>query len=135
MSRNAIPDRIIPALGQPSEYDSKPPSKQSWYVFHDDESGSKCANDPEVLKPEARPSAVEPGPGAGVAEILAGETSADDVDGSESFGGSDIVISPGVGPVLREDSAAERVSLNLPNGGAEARALEAKFEPTDATEE
>ena len=123
MSRDAIPLRIIPARGQPSEYDSKPPSKQSWYVFHDDESGSKCANDPEVLKPEARPSAVEPGPASGDAEILTGESAADDVDGGKVSGGSDIVVSPGSGPVLREDSATEGIGLDLPDGRPEPGTL------------
>lgn len=49
----AIPDDMVPALGQVSEYSSKiPVGKESWDVFQEDDGGSHLANDPGGVGPE-----------------------------------------------------------------------------------
>src|ERR1700730_3609166 len=49
----ALPFRVIPERGQVSENGVKPSSKQCCDVFHDDETGSKLANQSGVFNPEA----------------------------------------------------------------------------------
>src|SRR5690606_23559328 len=81
--RNAIPLRIIPARGQVSEYDAQPSSKQRCYVLHDDVAGSKLANDPGKLRPQAGAFASNACSLSGIANVLAGEASADEINGRE----------------------------------------------------
>lgn len=65
---------------------------------------------------------------------MAGEASADEVDGGEASG-TDVFMLLHVWPVLCEDGAAERIDLHLPRDGAEAGPLEAKLESADAGKE
>ena len=80
-SRYAIPFRVIPARGQVSEYNAKPPTKQSWHVLHEYESRSKLANDSEELLPQSGPLAFDSCTLGGVADVLAGESPADEING------------------------------------------------------
>jgi hypothetical protein len=48
-SWDAIPRRIVPERGQASENVSHPETKQAWDVLHDDETGSKLANEPRIF--------------------------------------------------------------------------------------
>jgi len=79
-SRDAVPLRVIPARGQVSENTLKPPSKESCDVLHDDVAGSKLANESRVLAPKTRACPVDSSALAGEADVLAGESAAEDVD-------------------------------------------------------
>jgi hypothetical protein len=51
-SRKSVPDRIIPALGQVSEYSAKVPvSKEPWDVLQEDVAGFQLANGTDGLGP------------------------------------------------------------------------------------
>jgi hypothetical protein len=73
------PSRIEPQRGQVSENGSKPPSNESWGVFHEDVARSNLANDPSKLTPEPRSGPSDPCPFAGNADVLAWETTRDDI--------------------------------------------------------
>jgi hypothetical protein len=49
--RYAIPFEIIPARGQVTGDGSKSANKDRWDVFHDDNTGSKLANDSRKFAP------------------------------------------------------------------------------------
>jgi hypothetical protein len=78
--RYAIPLRVIPERGQVSENSAKVPSKQSCDVLHDDEAGSNFANNSGVLSPEAATFSVNSGAVSCQADVLARESTADDID-------------------------------------------------------
>lgn len=137
-SRDAIPFRVIPARGQVPEYPVQSPRKEGWNVFHDDDARSNHANDPGVFAPQAGPLSVDTRPGTGDADILAGEPPADDINAPPvgvGWGeGSNVIVPPHVGPVLRQHLLTERVDLHLPLA-PHPRALEPQVEPTDAREQ
>jgi hypothetical protein len=51
-SRYALPFRVIPDLGQVSEYVSHSGRSETWDVFHKHDPGSYVANDSEELGPQ-----------------------------------------------------------------------------------
>jgi hypothetical protein len=130
-SRYAVPLRIKPERGQVSENSVKPPSKECCDVLHDDEAGSKLANQTGVFTPETRALAVNSGARPGDADVLAGEAPADGIDGNsvcrQTLGreGPHVVVTGDAGPMLGEDGAA--IGLDL----AERDRLKApgSFEP------
>lgn len=79
---------------------------------------------------------VDPCAFPGQRDISAGESSDEDVDGLKGAGsdGSDVAELGHVGPVAREDGAAEGIDFDLP-GAAEAGGVEAEVEPADPGEE
>jgi hypothetical protein len=95
------------------------------------------ANDPSELKPKTGPCASKPGPFSGVADVLAWEASADDIDFPVAFfrgERADIGVSPDIGPVLGEDFRGIRVDLHLPCT-LHPGPLQAEIESTDAAEQ
>lgn len=108
-------------------------------VFSNDPSGSDFANNSAHFRPEVtrvlRSSLL-----SGVRERLAGVTSADDIDGTDSVGsksscgeGSHVVVTGDARPVLGEDGTTERLDF-AERDGSHPGALEAEAESTDATE-
>jgi hypothetical protein len=89
---------------------------QTGHIFYQYVSGSKLPNETGELKPKARASALDSGSFSGLAEILAGESSADEVNGFEFRSGefSDVSITLYSWPVLCESSSAPVVNLDLP---------------------
>jgi hypothetical protein len=79
-SRYTVPDSIIPERGKICENSSKPGTKETWHVFHDDDVGSYLANKSCVLAPQTRSRTFDASALASVGEVLAGEPSADGVD-------------------------------------------------------
>jgi hypothetical protein len=77
---NAVPFRVIPDLGQPSEYVSHPSITEAWDVLHEDEAGSKCENGSKELGPEP-PGIVLRESLPGEADRLTGEPAGDEVHG------------------------------------------------------
>jgi hypothetical protein len=132
------PLRIVPELGKVSENSACSPSKESCDIFNDHVLRSKLANDSSKLEPQSAPRALEPGAFAGHADILTGESAADEIDGSESCraGAGDIDDgSIGVGPVLREDASRKIVDLDLPDDVTQSGPFEAELESAHAGEE
>jgi len=76
--RYAIPLRVITDLGQVSENLAHPSTKQRCHVLHEDELRSYHANATHHLPPKPRTGAGNSGAFAGVADVLAGESSGDD---------------------------------------------------------
>jgi hypothetical protein len=143
-SGQARPLRVIPCLGQVSENstDRRPvpalplPGEERGNVLHDDVSGSYFANDPGELGPKTRAGAGQSGSLAGGAEVLTGESAADDVDRREVFRAdlADVLVAPRLGEVLGEDRSAVGVELDLP-GDLHPRAFEPEVEAADSREE
>ena len=79
------PFRIIPHRGQVPENTSKPSRSEHWGVFHEDESWSNFANDPSHLSPHSGASAVDPGTLSGCGDVLAWESSRDDIHASSPW--------------------------------------------------
>lgn len=74
------PVRIVPELGQVSEYDSEPPRSEYWGVFHVNVCGSYLAYQAGEVFPEAGALASDACAFAGCGDVLAGEAAAEDVD-------------------------------------------------------
>lgn len=134
-----VPRRIEPERGQVTEHFTESPpvvsGKEPRNVLHEHESRSHVSNDPAILAPEARPLARESGALSGDADVLAGESAADDVDAGESADGADIVISKSVRPVLCENVTTPRIPFHLEHHSPARGVLQPKLQPADAGEE
>lgn len=134
-----FPACIIPESGQGSENTVKAPAKERWDVLHDDEAGSKLANEAGKLEEEAAAFAVESfGVGScSLAEILAGEATDQDVarwkDPGTNF--PDVRIERHTRPALGEDRPAEGVQLDLKDGVADPGLFESKLKAADSGEQ
>lgn len=94
-------------------------------VFDDDAEGSQFVDDPGVLKPQSGSVSAETDAFAGGGDILAGEASAEDVDGGKVGSSNCLHIgkSPRFGPVPRQHLQAKRIALDLPDHLAQAGSL------------
>jgi hypothetical protein len=143
-SREARPFRVIPVAGQVSENStdrSLSPAltvadEKRGNVLHDDEVGSKFANDPGELGPKTRPGSFDAGAPPGVGKVLAGESATDEVDGCELRGTDcpNLGESLGPGEVAGEDGSAEGIALDLPEH-AHTAPLKAEIKSPDTGEE
>lgn len=79
----------------------------------------------------------EPGPFAGLRDVLAREPSTNHLHRFEVRGADapHVIVPHGVGPVHREHAAAPWVDLHLPPDGPEPGPFEAKLQSADAGEE
>jgi len=83
LSRYAVPPKIIPDRGHLSENGSNSPNKDRRDVFQDNDSRSNLANGSGQMPPKARSITLNTSASPGETEILTGETSADEIDGSD----------------------------------------------------
>lgn len=129
-SWNAVPFRVIPDLGQVSENAVKPPSKESCDVLHNDDSGSYFANKAKVLTPEPRALALKPSALARVRDVLAGKSSANNVNWSDIFAlqFGYVFKLANVRPVFRQHAPAEWVEFTKRHGLETACAFKAEGE-------
>jgi hypothetical protein len=72
-SSQHCPPAVIPERGQVTEDNSESPSKQSWTVFHEHETGSNFANDPRHVGPHSASLSGDAGAFPGNADVLARE--------------------------------------------------------------
>jgi len=79
------PFRIVPERGQVSENNSKSPRSKHWGVLHEHVSGFHLANDPGEFGPKAAAGSCDSGSPTGGRNVLAGETSGDDVDATSPW--------------------------------------------------
>jgi hypothetical protein len=110
-------------------------SQQAWDVLNEYPSGSKLPNKAGEIKPKARARSLNPGSFSGLAEILAGEPSADEVHwfefGSGEFG--DVFILGHLRPMLLQHLSAERVNLDHPSA-LESGPVKAEVDSADTRE-
>jgi hypothetical protein len=130
-----MPLRIKPDFGQVSEYGYEPSSSESWDVFNDHPSGPNCANDPSELVPKTGPSTGEASTLSGNADVLAGETTADEVNAPLALRRErpHIFVLRDFRPVLLENCGCIRVNLHLPLA-FHTRSFKAEREATDPCE-
>jgi hypothetical protein len=137
-ARNNRPLRIEPERGKVAKDSSEAPNSNGPSVLHDDEAWSKYPNASGELGPETGLLTSNAGPLAGVADVLAGETSADDIDAPIIVRcrrkRANVVPPPDCRPVLRQHLPTEWVEFDLPRAG-EAGTLEPEVEAPDAGEQ
>jgi hypothetical protein len=139
-----VPFCIKPERGQVSKNSVKLPSKECCDVLHDDEfdfsSLVKLAKNSSVIGPEAAAFSIKAIACSGEANILAGESAANCIDGnsigSKAIGGesSDIAVTGDFWPVLGEYALTERFPL-AERDGSHSGPFEAKGESPDTAEE
>jgi hypothetical protein len=138
-SSQATPPSIKPERGQVSENSANSPDNQICDVFHNDDAGSNFANEASIFGPQTAPFSFDAAKFTGFRNVLAGEPTADDINGnsicSEAIGGefTDIGIAGNAGPVLGEDSATEGVDL-AEGDGSHSGSLETETETADTWE-
>lgn len=133
-SGDTEPDRIIPLLGQSSENNVQSPLSERWDVLHDDDSGSKFANDAEVLEPETASRTRDASALPSVTEILTGTPAAEHIDSGQCVGdvgarwidgaslsgsgadGANVVVPNSVGPMAAEDARRVFFTFHLKDG-------------------
>lgn len=110
----AVPLRIIPERGQVSENSSKPSTKQSCDVLHDDKSGCQFANKTGDFGPKARTFSGKSCALSGSANVLAWEPARDNVNGANPIGSKSLCgklahvsVAGDFGPMLCEDAAGK----------------------------
>jgi hypothetical protein len=115
-SRYAMPFRIKPDLGQRPEYSVQSPSKQRCHVFQHNCSWSQFANQANRLKEQSASFSVKSCPESGVGNILAGKSSANNVDCFEVVTSalSDVAFSVDVRPMLGENFGCVVIDFYLP---------------------
>jgi len=134
----AIPFRIEPERGQVSENVSKPPSKQSCDVFHDDVSGSNLANKTPEFTPQSGAFTSESCAFPCEANVLAWESTADDIyrlHAGERFSaqGTYVIKNWDIGPMLSQNCSAVGIDF-AERDGAHSCSFESETEPSDAAE-
>lgn len=127
---------------QVSEYPVSAASSESRAVLNNDETGSDVGNDPAVFDPESRPRSFEPRTFAGEADILAGESSANNLNAScvpvipEALARklSDVSVTGDTRPVFCEHTLAIWVNF-AERDGSHSRSFEPEGEAADAAEQ
>lgn len=111
---NAVPLRVVPALGQVPEYASEPQGKVPWDVLHEEVAGSYVAKDAEDFGPQV-PLVAFTLPSAGERERLARIASREEVERSKLITSERlyVVVLRDGGPVLVKDALRERVDFDL----------------------
>lgn len=135
--RDAIPFRVVPALGQASENSAHPPTKQRCNVFHDDVFRSYSANDSEHVEPQPAAVAFNARASAGVRKILAREPTTNNVGSSAprfAVKRFDVVMYRHLRPMLPQHGPAVRFDLAEANG-RHPGPLKAEAETADAGEQ
>jgi hypothetical protein len=127
---------IVAACPKISPHERQPPSGPAGHVLDDDPRRARLAGDAGEVVPQSGAGAVEACSLSGAGHVLAGEPSAEEIDGGQvGANGAHVVEALRLGPVGCQDRLAERIRLDLVDGVAEAGALEAELKPADAGEE
>jgi len=133
--RNAIPFKIKPALGHVSENSSHPISKQRCHVLHDCVLRSYQAKGSHKFPVQSRTLSGKAGAFSSTRNILAGESSSNDI--GHSFVKAHLGHVGGhryARPVLMEYGTAERIDFTH-RGDLESCALQAEFKSANSAEE
>lgn len=127
--------RSVSEVAQLAPHRGQPGALAVRDVLDDDDRRPDFFGDAVELEPEPTSVAGETGLLAGGADVLAGETSAEEIDGGKRPSCRDVIEPLNVGPVLGEDAAAELVLLDLPEDRAQPGGLEPELETADTGEE
>lgn len=119
---------VPPHRGQPGPHAARD-------VLDDDEARPDERDDVREVVPEPRSGAAKPSLLAGAGDVLAGESSANNVNVRVAAGLRDILEPHDGGPVLREHAATEGIDLALPKDRPETGALEPELQAADAREQ
>lgn len=121
--------QVSPHVGQPT-------SGTGGDVFDDDPRRARGFDDPPELVPESGSLSREAFALACRRDVLAGESTAEEIDTRELRADfSDIIKPRYVGPVLREHGATEWIRLHLEEHGPQAGPFEPELQAADAGEE
>jgi hypothetical protein len=108
------PLRIEPERGKVDQHISQTSRSQSWHVFGDDDARASLLDDAPEFGPQ--PSFVGlRSPSSSDGDGLAGESSADDINGRQVCRSSYVIKPHCAGPVLCQHCPAKRVNLHLPH--------------------
>jgi hypothetical protein len=130
-----MPFRIIPDLGQVSEYRVQPSTKQRCHVLQHGVLRSNHANGSNDFPVESRTGTGQSGACASEGNVLAWETRSDDIGlAFLKFVCGHVVMARNAGEILRQDALAIVVLLDEPYGLKPARPFEANGETSDACE-
>jgi hypothetical protein len=115
-SRYAMPFRIKPDLGQRPENSVQSSSKQRCHVLQHNESRLELSNQANGFEKQSASLAIKTCPESGVGNILAWESSADNIDSLKVVWSTitDVAFSVDAWPVLCKDSGCIVVNLHLP---------------------
>lgn len=133
-----MPFRIIPDLRERPEDSVQSARAKGRYVFDDDPPRIDLGDEAVELEPEAAALPGETGSLSRIADVLAGEASADDIDGNSICREAldceclDVVIDGDSGPVLAQYLARELLDLAEGDGLEVTRLLQAQRETADA---
>jgi hypothetical protein len=136
VSSQHTPFRVVPHLGKVAKYAEQSSNSESCDVLHDDVSRSYDPNNPRVLAPEPRTFSIQSGTLTGVANVLTGESAADDIyrlQAGERFSaqGTYVVENWDIGPVLSKHGSA--IGLDFAEGdGLHSGSLKSEGEAADA---
>ena len=111
-----MPFRIKPERSEPPEHLIQSSTAKGCDIFDDDIARMDRFNRFDVLEPETASLTCEADAFSGEADVLAGESATQQIDRFDSWpiDGTDIAVSPHVGPVLGEHSLTPRVDFDLP---------------------
>lgn len=131
------PFRVIPDSGKVSENGSEPSIKQCCDVLHEDDFGSKFANEAREFRPEPGSFSRKASASTGIADVLAWESPAYGID-ADSIGsksacgeGANVVIDWDSWPSAAEDGLTVR--LRFAEGcRVEACSLKSDGKPSDS---
>jgi hypothetical protein len=131
---NNIPLCIEPERGKVSENVGHSKRSESCRVLNEHVPGAKNAKHSEKFRPE--PSfIILPKTAAGVADRLAGKSSADEVNPAGGFiDGSDVPKSMDSWPMFFKDSVAIGINFHLPFRFKTSGAFEAQIKPANSGE-
>jgi len=121
---------------QISEHPARTSSAERRDVLNQHPAGSCVCDDSPHLKPQPGSFAREARALAGCADVLTGESAADEINPAVpgAVEGADVVVDGDVGPVLAEDGAAEGIDF-AEGDGADADSLAGDGESSDAAEQ
>jgi hypothetical protein len=134
-SRYAVPFRIIPDLGQVSENPVKSATAEHGNVFHDDVAWSYLVNNSGVLAPEAAPRSRDACAFSRSGDILAGESSANNLSCSPELVTDEcfnIVMDCNVGPVFMQDVLTVWVNFTKGDDSKSSSAFKSERETTNS---
>ncbi len=115
--RYARPFRVVPCLGQRSKNVVHSSVSDRCDVLQDDVARSHQANDSEQFVEQARSAASQAGAISGLADVLARESTANNVSCSGGwFVGADVIVNWNSGPMFPQYLLAERFALHKRHG-------------------
>lgn len=132
---DAIPLCIVPDRGQIPENSFKSPVSERWNVLHEDVTGSYLTDDSSVVRPESASGSSDSSPSSCPGNILARESTSENVDSGGVGDTGNVAEVRDVRPVLGEDAGSVGIDLGEPSGTEPASPFKSKVDSPDSAEE